>query len=57
MSAPSIIRVYVCEECGYWRRDKGDGAHLVSRPEDGSPEVRHPLREAHYALAGVEARS
>ena len=54
MSAPETITVWVCDECGYWRKEKATGVHQTNDPTDWRGRmVTHPLREAVYVPVSV----
>lgn len=43
------ITVWLCDECGYWRKDKSTGIHQTNSSDDpNGKQVRHVLREAEF---------
>jgi hypothetical protein len=45
--AAQKITAWICDECGYWRKEKSTGVHQTMSLQDPNGRlVRHELREA-----------
>jgi hypothetical protein len=48
------IRVWVCDECDYWRKDRSTGVHQTTNPANPNGRmVIHELHEAEFAVLPV----
>jgi hypothetical protein len=44
---PTVIKVWACPQCGYWRQEKSSGVH-VDYPTRASKGERHELVPLEY---------
>jgi len=51
------VKVWYCDECGYWRKEQATGRHQTTNPYDPNGHmVSHQLREVEFVLGDHDFR-